>query len=162
MQFFEFWPDFYIVKHNFQNSKRSHQSPRLEIFEKFVFLEIWIDFSAFGALPSYFHHNLISIVEIMLNPMKIRISMTFVASLCLLVLFVLWVWCVSALILVFVTCFSGRNISIVLMKLWWFCKRVLRGKLWEVRRRGSLRDQIRSRLAFHFFNDFFVTYCSWR
>ena len=42
----------------------------LEIFEKFVFLEIWIDFSAFGALPSYFHHNLISIVEIMLNSIK--------------------------------------------------------------------------------------------
>ena len=88
--------------------------------------------------------------------------MTFVASLCLLLLFVLWVWCVSALILVFLTCFSGKNIAIVLMKLWWFCKNVLRGKLWEVRKRGSLGDQIRSLLACHFLKDFFVTYYSWR
>ena len=87
--------------------------------------------------------------------------MTFVASLYLLVLFVLWVWCVSALILVFLTCFSGKNIAIILMKLWWVCKRVLLEKLWEVRKRGPLRDQIRSLLACHFLKHFFVTYYSW-
>ena len=77
-------------------------------------------------------------------------ALRFVGLMCLLWYLLLWL------------AFSGKNIWIVLMKLWWFCKRGLREKPWEVRKRGRLGNQIRPRLAFQFLNDFFVTYCSWR
>ena len=137
MQFFECWLDSHIVKHDFQKSKRSHQSSRLEIFEKFVFFEISVDCLASGASSSYFRIDLNNMTKVMLKLFIFRILWQRL-HVCVFVLefFILWVRCVSASMLLFVALLCHETWCVALIKLWWLCDRVSYRKIWKELRKN--------------------------
>ena len=89
----------------------------------------------------------------------IRMSMAFVASLCLFEIFDLWVWCVSALVLLFVPLLCHETSDVAMMKLWWFCQRLLYRKPWAVPFFSPSARRKMDMIFFHFLDQNPVTHC---